>query len=587
MKKLITYFLAFIYAGLGMMLSCNPEAEPELSPDKGAADFSVYVAIGNSGSAGMQNNGLRAEYQLNSFPNILARQIRSTGFQGEFKQPLLAEGETTGNLKLTDFSNGMPVISSDPGTANAFLNVSSEGPFNNLGVPGMPVRFINTSSGTVRLTNPFFSRMFPETETDKSYIDYCIEKNPTFVTIELGINDVLLYASSGGKYGVQGDLRTGLFGITSPEEFVRNYSTMLNRLYANNSDIKGVLTTVADPTFAPFFNTSNELLRSSRSLPLQLSETEAVMLNIIYELGGYRAPDGSAEIFIVGGNYPVIQLGDSSSKIVRRFDAALGDYALQTIIPKLPRIISEGLGYADLENDSSNFALALVPIMLRNDSLRSEAELLSGLENEKEEFEKQINNTNDEIRALDSLIANETDAEVLTSLNIERTGLLQNLETQEARYGVILQNWKTKKAQTELLAAEIEQLKAPLRAEAEARATPFPTEFVLDGTEAGYVRTAIQEYNSFIGGQAKAYGMGLLDADELVRKIYNGVSIGGLPLNAAFISGGFYSLDGIHPTSRGQAYIANQFIEAIGRAGYGAHVPPVNVNDYKGVHYPE
>jgi hypothetical protein len=52
-----------------------------------------------------------------------------------------------------------------------------------------------------------------------------------------------------------------------------------------------------------------------------------------------------------------------------------------------------------------------------------------------------------------------------------------------------------------------------------------------------------------------------------------------------FITGGFFSLDGIHPTPRASAIVANAFIKAI-NAQYGASVPLANVNDYNGVVFP-
>jgi hypothetical protein len=40
-------------------------------------------------------------------------------------------------------------------------------------------------------------------------------------------------------------------------------------------------------------------------------------------------------------------------------------------------------------------------------------------------------------------------------------------------------------------------------------------------------------------------------------------------MSAEYVKGGAFSLDGVHPTARGYALIANKFIEAI-NAKYGA-----------------
>lgn len=48
-----------------------------------------------------------------------------------------------------------------------------------------------------------------------------------------------------------------------------------------------------------------------------------------------------------------------------------------------------------------------------------------------------------------------------------------------------------------------------------------------------------------------------------------------------YISGGIFSLDGVHPTSQGYAIIANQFIEKI-NADFGAKIEKINVSRVPG-----
>src|SRR5690606_35844897 len=62
------------------------EAElPELTT--GSADFSNYVALGASFTAGYTDNALFKAAQENSFPNILSQQFAKVK-GGDFKQPL-------------------------------------------------------------------------------------------------------------------------------------------------------------------------------------------------------------------------------------------------------------------------------------------------------------------------------------------------------------------------------------------------------------------------------------------------------------------------------------------------------------------
>jgi lysophospholipase L1-like esterase len=54
---------------------------------------------------------------------------------------------------------------------------------------------------------------------------------------------------------------------------------------------------------------------------------------------------------------------------------------------------------------------------------------------------------------------------------------------------------------------------------------------------------------------------------------------GGYILKSDFVFGGAFSLDGVHPTARGYAMIANMFSAAI-NAKYGSNLPPVKLSAY-------
>ena len=164
MKNLKYLFFSFLLIGL---YSCNevedvledngvstPDDLPVLSA--GSADFSNYVAIGNSLTIGVTDNSVFRATQTNSYPNILAGQFSSVG-GGEFVQAMTADNY--GGLSLGP-DNGVPI--STPGGTRIFgprlvfngsgpaglesvigpvtvgtnLLDNPTGPFNNLGVPG-------------------------------------------------------------------------------------------------------------------------------------------------------------------------------------------------------------------------------------------------------------------------------------------------------------------------------------------------------------------------------------------------------------------------------------------------------------------
>ena len=76
MKNIFKYTFAFLAVGL---VSCDPEFDSPVTDDgfysNGTADFSNFVAVGNSLTAGYADGALYIVGQENSFPNILANQF--------------------------------------------------------------------------------------------------------------------------------------------------------------------------------------------------------------------------------------------------------------------------------------------------------------------------------------------------------------------------------------------------------------------------------------------------------------------------------------------------------------------------------
>jgi lysophospholipase L1-like esterase len=62
--------------------------------------------------------------------------------------------------------------------------------------------------------------------------------------------------------------------------------------------------------------------------------------------------------------------------------------------------------------------------------------------------------------------------------------------------------------------------------------------------------------------------------------VYNGASY-----SNTYITGGAFSLDGIHPNGRGYALIANEFVRVI-NARFNSNLPFVDVNASTGIIFP-
>lgn len=96
--------------------------------------------------------------------------------------------------------------------------------------------------------------------------------------------------------------------------------------------------------------------------------------------------------------------------------------------------------------------------------------------------------------------------------------------------------------------------------------TPISDGGVLTAAEAATVQANVVAYNQVISAQASAAGATLVDINALFSNLAtNGLTINGYKGTNAFL-GGFFSLDGIHPTNTGYAVVANAFIDAMNSA---------------------
>ncbi len=250
---------------LAVLIACEPKKD-DFSPSKGDADFTTYLAIGNSLTAGYTDGALYTSGQKYSFPNILATQLKTVGMQGEFKQPLINTENGVGVLNtaagpyfVTKFilnystdCNGVTsvgpvraVLNPDQGDLAIELttSVASQGPFNNIGIPSLKsTTILYPGYGTL---NPYYGRFAENPSTDAvigeiGKIDY------TFFTLWLGSNDVLLYAVSGGADDVitpmAGD--PGLGFAASMDAVITDLSTY---------GAKGAIANIPDIMSAPYF----------------------------------------------------------------------------------------------------------------------------------------------------------------------------------------------------------------------------------------------------------------------------------------------------------------------------------------------
>ncbi|NNC61956.1 MAG: G-D-S-L family lipolytic protein [Flavobacteriaceae bacterium] len=273
MKK---FYALLAFTGV-LLISCSdddttmtttPPPDP-VNYTSGSADFSNYVAVGNSITAGYSDQALFIDGQTNSFPNMLAENFALAG-GGAFTIPFMADnlggatlgGQTIlGNRLILSFASGSPAPVPVSGQGATEISNTLTGPFNNMGVPGAKSFHLaasgygNVAGVPLGQANPYYARF--ASSPSATIIGDAVAQNPTFFTLWIGNNDVLGFAASGGD-GVDqtGNIDPTSYGgndITDPNVFAGVYNGLLQGLTANGAD--GVVINIPDVSALPYFTT--------------------------------------------------------------------------------------------------------------------------------------------------------------------------------------------------------------------------------------------------------------------------------------------------------------------------------------------
>ena len=109
--------------------------------------------------------------------------------------------------------------------------------------------------------------------------------------------------------------------------------------------------------------------------------------------------------------------------------------------------------------------------------------------------------------------------------------------------------------------------------------------YVLDSAEVVQCQQTRQAMNAIIVQKASQYNLALADINTYMQQLPQVILADGVLMNSTFVSGNFFSLDGYHPTEKGYALLANQFIRAI-NTRYGSTLPLIHCTDCRGVLFP-
>jgi hypothetical protein len=95
-------------------------------------------------------------------------------------------------------------------------------------------------------------------------------------------------------------------------------------------------------------------------------------------------------------------------------------------------------------------------------------------------------------------------------------------------------------------------------------AMPLQDRWVLSESEVTELKTATDAYNGIIAKAAESKGLAFVDTRTTMAQLSTtGIRFGNFQMTSAYVTGGAFSLDGVHPSPRGYALIANLFVDAI------------------------
>ena len=96
------------------------------------------------------------------------------------------------------------------------------------------------------------------------------------------------------------------------------------------------------------------------------------------------------------------------------------------------------------------------------------------------------------------------------------------------------------------------------------KAYPLTNEEVLDKDEISVIGSRLSDFNGILKLEAEKRGIILADLNGLYAQVKSKTyTVNGMKFDNSVFTGGFFSLDGLNPTPRGSAVIANEIIKVI------------------------
>jgi hypothetical protein len=485
-------------------IACNNDDEVTKDPNStdgtpltaGSADFSKYVAIGDSFAAGYSDGALFIEGQKGAYPNILASQFSLVG-GGEFTTPYMSDnigGFNLGGVQIAGYGprlyyNGVAPTSVS-GVSGTDISTKLSGQFTNMGIPGAKVIHLAFPGYGSSAGNPYFAR-FASAPTATVLGDALVQ-NPSFFSLWIGGNDELGYATAGGDSSVN--------PLTPPATFDAAYKGIISQLTEGGR--KGVIANLPYVTTLPYFYVIkyNQLTQANLTIggTNLVGTLNAQLYGPLHNALAFLGQGDRINVLSATDNNPMLMVDENLADLSTSLTAVL---------------VGGGLDVPT--------ATALGQIFGRA---------------------RQTKPTD--------LICLSASSRIGKAPSLELDGVVSPSPTL-AQLGITF---------------------------------PLPDRYVLLPSEVSEIQIATDAYNATIESIANSseYNIAFVDAKAIMDKLGSATGIvrNNFTLTSAYVYGGAFSLDGIHPSPRGYALIANEFLNAINEK-FGSNFKGVNLGNYR------
>jgi hypothetical protein len=288
---------------------------------RGSADFTKFVAIGDSYGAGYENGSLNATHQVYSWPAIVARQAGKTlcaqtavAADTCFAQPLVSFPGVGPELQLVSLA---PSLVPAAGSGQPLMPTFGR-PYNNLSVPGFTVGDVTTLTGATSQIDPAVAKTQVAQLVLRGLgteVDQALAQQPTFIAIWIGGNDLL------------GAVGAGTPALLTPTAtFSTQYNLMLDKLTAGAPNAGMVVGTLPTNAAAlPLLSTVPSVLVDPATRKPVLDPT-GKPIPLIADLGGGNFGQLPAGSFVLLSAAPKISTGYGIPA------------ALAPLLPNLPNV---------------------------------------------------------------------------------------------------------------------------------------------------------------------------------------------------------------------------------------------------------